>query len=106
MSVAEYLSKSDAKDVPYAVKGTFDQMLSSEDLVFTVKDSSGVIRVKLFQNGSKTALYFHAMNFCPGDTVIVAGKRGTVRVKGMKFQGLDKTAVFFDKLVYIIIRCF
>lgn len=94
VSVAEYLSKSDAKDVPYAVKGTFDQMLSSEDLVFTVKDSSGVIRVKLFQNGSKTALYFHAMNFCPGDTVIVAGKRGTVRVKGMKSeQGINPGSV-------------
>lgn len=83
LTVKEFLSRKDASETGYAVKGRFvDVVDRMSGIDFILRDETEKMRVQLARNGVKTDLVFRLMDIRPGDTLSVAGLRGRVAIPG------------------------
>ena len=81
VSIKDFLSRKEAKRKPYQIKGAFQEMVSVEDCVFSIRDGNDSLLVGLPRN---RVLLFWSMNVLPGDTLTVLGERGKLHMKGRK----------------------
>ena len=83
LTVKEFLSRKDASETGYAVKGRLvDVVDRMSGIDFILRDETEKMRVQLARNGVKTDLVFRLMDIRPGDTLSVAGLRGRVAIPG------------------------
>ena len=82
-SAKEFLANKGSNKSLFKLAGVFSQTIDQDELVFSLRDTTGEVLIKLDDSPEK-AIEFYSYGIVPGDTVLVMGKRRRITTDEIK----------------------